>query len=198
MKNFWAILLLSLLGLMGVSSVWAVEYETMVGYSRGAAFILDQTQTVNDYEREFESSHASTYSVSLEHRFPSSGAYFWGLGADFTSFTYDFKPAEQGAMGTVDSSLLMFNARYYFDFSAKFHPYVSGGFGIGYAGLDDRGDKIDHHGYGGLQCKLGAEYFLGRDFGMFAEGKWLELRGKSQDFDPTSYGIFAGIFFVFR
>lgn len=170
---------------------------TKISIGRGTVISSDASQAINDEERSLDTSDSGTYIFSAEQRFPSEGN-FWSFGADYTTFEFDFSPADVGGIGIADNHIVMFFMNYYFDVSRYFHPYLGGGFGTCYSKVDDKSGEYDYHAYFGVQGKIGAEFIFADRFGLFTEAKWIEINTGGQDYDPGSYGFFAGVFWVIK
>ena len=159
----------------------------------GSFKLGEDTQTVVGSARRFDAAASSVFALE--------GEWFvqpeFSVSVELLSFANDFTTTGSTAPGEIDSSAILFNAKYYFSPNSALQPYV--GAGIGSAGTDFSGSITG--GTGGLALQLvgGMQWRYGQ-LGLIAEYKYVSADTEDdagQKVDVSGSGVFLGAGFHF-
>ena len=153
----------------------------------GAFQLSKDSQTVSGVGLTFDDTASGVLSIEGQYRMKPDLT----LGGELLGYTNDWDSSI--GSGDMDTGVLMFNIKKYFNTTKKVQPYIGGG--VGFAATDLNGPGGTGTGSGlALQAMGGVELRFNK-VGFYSELKWLGAKPEDEDgekINVSGVGLFAG------
>jgi opacity protein-like surface antigen len=158
---------------------------------KGGSFRLsDDSQTLSGgITLSFDEDASSVFGIEGEWRLNDNVA----LGGEYFTYSNDWVSI-LGTSGEIDTGVLMFNVKRYFNTAKRIQPYI--GAGIGFAALDFKGPGGRGTGSDLALQAMGGVAVRWQRIGLYTEVKWLSSEPEDDvgdKIDVSGVGLFAGL-----
>jgi len=155
-----------------------------------------ETQTYVPVNVSLDEVSNKTFGIGWEIRLRKN----WAVGTEYLHFENQFTQTSlPSARGITTTDAFMVSAKKYFFTSSNFHPYIGGGFGVGFSDTSNNrsGGQIDiNKGHLLLHAMFGIELRVDQ-LSIMLETKTLYFDDLSShaNFDPNATGVLLGVSF---
>ncbi len=156
----------------------------------GSFSLSKDRQTIVGENVEFDDSSSGVFGIEGEWRQTNGLA----LGIEYLQYENDFGALSVVGTGTMDTSVLLFNVKKYFQPTATVNPYIGAGFGA--VSVDFSGDIIAGSAGGFALQAIGGVEFRFDKVGLYTELKALHAEAEDDAGEKAKAGgsgVFAGV-----
>jgi len=185
-------LVFAVLPLLSIVSAPALAGGAML-FKLGGMHLMDDRQSIDFVERDFDATSKTAYGIQLEHRFKKGIA----IGVEYNFYRHEYSPPSSPS-GTAETRAIMVSAKKYFGNEGVLHPYFGFGIGIGRTNVDHGGltPYTDEELTTPIQFVAGLEFRVD-NLSFLVEAKHIhhEIESGGNEYNPTATGVFAGFGF---